>query len=626
MELKQILLLFALLAAAGVAQAQTRTLVTGTITDPHGVPYGGAVLSGVLISPGGQSPSLTPCNNPGAGCQIQQAVPPTTLGPAGQIQGLSLWANASILPAGTTYTFTVTLSPGVLPPLGTGPQSCTVAGVTIAGATQNISSSFTSCPSLTTITSGGGNCSTTAITAGYLLQSNGASGCVAGPIDNGVTIAPGIIGLDEAVVSEIASLGTLPFESEPSGNVENGDFDEPFFGGFSPIPPPGWAEAGGFTGTLSYNTTTPYNGSASLIDTCPASGVCSVSSNHFMSVNPGDVIQAQCAMRVDSGTVPASCAINYLLNSSPLTGAQLFALTTSSASFVLVTGTGIVPPGAYAVDLTINAGGATASTSEYDAMNMIDLTQVSSPPPAPTPCVGICTGTLTLNGSNLPIPSAVYGRWGRLAWSHINDTYAQSGDIQFNNASSCLSATTNSATAGLPSYEGCTTSGTINSTGYVNGASGQDFHTGTAANPTNVRLADYGELAASLTNVRTWFAASDQTQSTVGLSDTPAGNLIGFRFSSTASDTTYKAVMCASSTCNAISTGVTAVAGAWHRFEIVCNDTVPSCAFYIDGNLTVVSGTDYPSNVALSIFQIMDNTTAVAQSWAWAEMYYSTAQ
>ena len=146
--------LAALLAAiaalcAPAARAQTPTNVTGTIVGADGVPWTGAQLTGVLIYAGNAgSPRLTPCTNNTSGCPIQQAVPPTTLGPGGTIQGLSLYPNANILPAASTYTFTVT-SNGIPPPFGTGPQSCTATAVTIAGASQSITANFSSCPALT---------------------------------------------------------------------------------------------------------------------------------------------------------------------------------------------------------------------------------------------------------------------------------------------------------------------------------------------------------------------------------------------------------------------------------------------------------------------------------------------
>jgi hypothetical protein len=142
-----VLFLAGTLFAASGLEAQTQTLVTGTVAGSDGVPWAGAKMTVTLNTPGGQSPSITPCNNPAAGCQIQNPLPPTTLGTAGQIQGLNLWPNANILPASTSYTFTVSISPGVPPPGGTGPQSCTLTNQTISGAAQTLT--FTGCPALT---------------------------------------------------------------------------------------------------------------------------------------------------------------------------------------------------------------------------------------------------------------------------------------------------------------------------------------------------------------------------------------------------------------------------------------------------------------------------------------------
>lgn len=142
-------LLSALFFCAQIVPAQTRTVVTGTVVGTDGVPWTGAQLAVTWNSPGGAQPSLTPCNNPTSGCPFATVIPPTALGAGGAIQGLALWANASILPAGSTYTFTAT-TPGTPPPLGTGPQSCIVAtALTIAGATQTVSSS--TCPALSNI-------------------------------------------------------------------------------------------------------------------------------------------------------------------------------------------------------------------------------------------------------------------------------------------------------------------------------------------------------------------------------------------------------------------------------------------------------------------------------------------
>ena len=164
----RLLLFLALLAGiAFPANAQTQTAVSGTVTDPHGLVYAGATISWKLVTSGGGTPSLTPCNNPGAGCQIAAAGGPFPLAPTSTISGtglaappagsfsMSLWANASILPAGSTYSFFVSI-PGVLPPWGTGAQSCSVTGVTIAGATQDIGAALSAvCPPLTPPFGGG---------------------------------------------------------------------------------------------------------------------------------------------------------------------------------------------------------------------------------------------------------------------------------------------------------------------------------------------------------------------------------------------------------------------------------------------------------------------------------------
>ena len=137
--------LAAIFALPASAIAQTRTSVTGTVIGSDGIPWTGASITATIISSGGASFSLTPCTS-GAGCPVQN---PTTGGvQAGGAYTMSLWADASILPAGTTYTFTATIN-GLAPAVGTGPQTCTVTGVTIAGATQTVN--LSSCPALTNI-------------------------------------------------------------------------------------------------------------------------------------------------------------------------------------------------------------------------------------------------------------------------------------------------------------------------------------------------------------------------------------------------------------------------------------------------------------------------------------------
>lgn len=171
-------LFLAFAALAGIfalpqaARAQTQTYVSGTVTGSDSIAWAGARISASIVSPGGASLSLTPCTS-GAGCPV--ANPATGGVQAGGAFGMNLWANGSILPAGTTYTFTATIN-GLLPAVGTGPQTCTVTGVTVAGATQTVN--LSGCPPLTNIAGGGGG--TPCILTLFSIQFNnsGAFGCV----------------------------------------------------------------------------------------------------------------------------------------------------------------------------------------------------------------------------------------------------------------------------------------------------------------------------------------------------------------------------------------------------------------------------------------------------------------
>lgn len=148
------ILLLAGLGALPVA-AQTQSLVSGTIVDSNGVPYAGAKVQFSLVSVGGPSPSLTPCTNPQSGCPIQN--PGAVIAdPTGSFQ-LNLWTTASITPS-TTYSLQVTISPGVPPPFGTGPQTFTLTGLVVTGPTMSLTASIATVPppALTVLTGSNG--------------------------------------------------------------------------------------------------------------------------------------------------------------------------------------------------------------------------------------------------------------------------------------------------------------------------------------------------------------------------------------------------------------------------------------------------------------------------------------
>lgn len=129
-----------------LAAAQVPTLVSGTVKDVNGLAYANARVSAQLI-PSTASPTI-----------IVNGIP-TQIG--GQQNGsadvngnftMNLFCNSAgggcsvISPAGTQWQITVTTN-GAPPPLGTGPQSCS-ATITISGAAQTVSSSFSACPAL----------------------------------------------------------------------------------------------------------------------------------------------------------------------------------------------------------------------------------------------------------------------------------------------------------------------------------------------------------------------------------------------------------------------------------------------------------------------------------------------
>jgi hypothetical protein len=172
------------------AVAQT-TQVTGQVKDANGIPYAGATMKAGLVFAGTpvSNPTVTintlsQCKANGFGsapCQVpfQPTNGPFTLDGSGNIPGggITLQDNTQVTPAGTTWSFTVN-TPGNPPPLGTGAQTCS-ATLTISGASQVISSSFSACPALSNVsglstvsTVSGLNC-TPGLTANVNVTVNG---------------------------------------------------------------------------------------------------------------------------------------------------------------------------------------------------------------------------------------------------------------------------------------------------------------------------------------------------------------------------------------------------------------------------------------------------------------------
>src|SRR5216684_6495435 len=111
------------LALPAIAQ---RTVVSGTVTDASLLPYAGGSLVATLSLPVGASGAIL------NGVQISGATQRVTLDNTGSFlmqlpdNALVQCTNAAgqIIACApqTKWTFSVTLSPGVVPPVGTGPQ------------------------------------------------------------------------------------------------------------------------------------------------------------------------------------------------------------------------------------------------------------------------------------------------------------------------------------------------------------------------------------------------------------------------------------------------------------------------------------------------------------------------
>jgi hypothetical protein len=97
------------------------TTVSGTITDPNGIPWADGSITAQFITPGGTAPTLN-------GQPFTSTTASGLLGPTGSFT-MRLGDNGVIAcptsPCGT-WQFTTSIAPGVLPPLGKGPQSFNV--------------------------------------------------------------------------------------------------------------------------------------------------------------------------------------------------------------------------------------------------------------------------------------------------------------------------------------------------------------------------------------------------------------------------------------------------------------------------------------------------------------------
>jgi hypothetical protein len=165
------------------------TTVTGTVTDVNGLAYSGGQMKAQLVLNGGAvtgQPTVTinnlaQCNAGGFGSAPCQIPFPGTIGPFAldangnmPTGGVQFPNNSLVTPAGTQWLFTINETPGIPPPGGTGPQTCT-ATITITGGSQSVSTQLATCPALSKITGGGGAGCTPLGSNGDLQMKNGTA-------------------------------------------------------------------------------------------------------------------------------------------------------------------------------------------------------------------------------------------------------------------------------------------------------------------------------------------------------------------------------------------------------------------------------------------------------------------
>jgi hypothetical protein len=168
-DLKRFLLFFLCFAVPAFAQFTT---VTGTVVDPHSVPYALGTITPTLVS--SASPTLN-------GQPYSPPTQPVGLDKNGFFS-FNVADNTQLQPAGTKWNFTVCSATGtVQPAVGTGSQCFTLAApITISGATQSISTQLNAvAPALTVPLGGGGGAALPAgVAPGSALVSNGVGALV----------------------------------------------------------------------------------------------------------------------------------------------------------------------------------------------------------------------------------------------------------------------------------------------------------------------------------------------------------------------------------------------------------------------------------------------------------------
>lgn len=312
--MKKIAFLFFFFASSAFAQ---KTVVSGTVTDTSGLPYSGASLTATLSTPAGTLGAYL------GGAQIAGTVGPVSLDSTGSFL-LNLADNTQIRCANaqgqlvtcvpqTTWNFAVTLSPGVGPPLGKGPQTCNVAALTISGPSQSVTSSFNACPAISSVAAApavSGN--------GQIIFNN--NGALAGSS----MIFDGVAGHPIGFAGNVLGAPPIPTAGSNVG-WKYGLFDNGFFTGVFSATEYYKLNPGAF---LSVGTNNPNNDAVanSTPDTAAAFSVINTSGKIFQVNCTSAASPAVCAGAANGSVVIAAGATTVTVNTTAVAATSLILL------------------------------------------------------------------------------------------------------------------------------------------------------------------------------------------------------------------------------------------------------------------------------------------------------------
>jgi hypothetical protein len=436
--MKRALQLLAILLMPLAAAAQFTT-VTGTVVDPNGIPYAGGTISATLVLPGTGSPTLN-------GSSYSPPTQPAGLDANGSFT-IRLADNTVLLPASTTWNFTVCSAKGTVnPAIGTGSQCFTLASpITISGSTQSITTQLHAAALALTIPTTGGV--TTVSATAPIVSSGGTTPNISCPTCSTGTAFP--------LFAPDGSATTPSYSWSANHNA----------GWFHYSIPPEGSDAYGFSVVSpGFGIFDIFNGGAFSHGTLGASGDISTNNNlNGLAVNVTTVSAfqefisgpAQLTGVVTQGSHTHSTASDYIVDGSEVSTPGTPSAGTQRGYFKAGKGWCAVDSGA--VEYCTSSGNGTASI-------LVASTTLTGSVSVGNSDTSIVTHTITMPSSGCPCRAKVsYGLM-------LTSTNSGIIDAAVNDGTGNYFATSQTLVTGSASGYGATGSGTSRGT-YANNAS-----------------------------------------------------------------------------------------------------------------------------------------------------------